>query len=234
MIYYYINGSDRSTDVTEASLQITSQIQRRSDTCSFEVYRNTPPAVNNEIKIYDGDEAASQSSTTLVLKGYFERNTGKFYAGQVLWVRIGQANAEKVTVQSYNETTLTITLVTAPTVAVVIGDKVGELVFGGIVAKVTDKNLHSLSNLLWDVQGVDFTKLFDKKNISDSWANADARYIINDFADTTVNYNKELDDMDYADNTAVQAEWIEDGGGSNPTVDTTNKIQGTSAVTFSW
>ena len=234
MIITYINGSDRSSDITQGSLTINNQIQQRSDNCSFEVFQNAAPVENQDLKIYDGDLVASISSNVITVQGLYARNVNKFYAGQVLWLRLGNANAEKVTVQSYTETTLQVTLVTAPVITVSNGDQLGELIFGGVVSRVKDKNLQTLQNLLYDVTGVDYSKIFDKKIISSSWANVDSRYIINDFCNTAVNYGATIDQLSYATNGAVVAAWTKSGDANNPTTDTADFVDGSASGVFSW
>jgi len=61
-----------------------------------------------------------------------------------------------------------------------------------------------------------------KKIINDTWADVDSRYIINDFLNTTVNYNSTLDNLSYANATAIRAEWIEANDGDNPNVDSSD------------
>lgn len=234
MLFYYINGSDRSSDVTESTLTISNQIQQRSDTAAFEVFRNSKPVANQDVKIYDGDLVSNIVGAVITLTGKFATQVNKFYAGQVVWLNIGTSYLEKATVLSYNEATLTLTLTATPVHPPSAGSQMGQLIFGGIVSRVKDKNLHSLSNLLYDVTCVDYTKIFDKKIVSDTWSDVDARYIINDFCNTTVNYNQTLDNLSYADNTSIQAAWTKSLDGSNPTVDLSSFIEGTSSAIFSW
>ena len=234
MIFYYVGGSDRSADIQEGTLSKQNQIQQRADSCSFEINQNAIPTQNQDLKIYDGDLISSIASNIITVQGLYELNVGKFYAGQILWVRIGQSNQEKVVVQSYDESTLQITLVTAPVVTVSLNDRIGELIFGGTTAQVQDQNQHSLSNITYTVTGIDYTKIFDKKLISDSWTGVDARYIINDICNTTVNYNVTMDSMSYASNGAIQAVWIETGDAGNPTIDASDYLEATNSGVFAW
>ena len=235
MLYLAINSVERTSGLIAGSLAITNQIQQRADSCNFELMDGTPkPSENQDARIFVYDTIASFVGATVVLNGYFERNIVQFFTGQTLWIRIGDADEEKVTVQSYNETTLTIVLSAAPSGSVVAGDKVGILIFGGVVSRVADKNIHSLSNLEYDVECVDYTKIFDRKLIADTWTDVDSRYIINDFCNTTVNYNSTIDNMSYANDAAIQAEWIESNDGTNPTVDAADFMEALNSGILGW
>lgn len=234
MLFLYINGSDRTADLEENTLRKTNQIQQRSDSMSFTIFQGTQPAENQDVRFFAGDTIASAAGATITLNGYFEREIKQFFPGQVLFIRIGDADEEKCTVLTYDEATLTLVLTAAPSGSVVAGDKIGELRFGGVVAAPEDRNVTVLANLEYDIEVVDHTKFFDHKVVSDTWADVDSRYIINDFVNTTVNYNAVLDTMSYADNASIQAEWIESGTGNNPTVDTSDFLEATASGVFSW
>ena len=234
MITLFINDVDRTSDLTRSTISRTNQIQQRADSLEFEIFQGTKPSENQDVKMYVSDEVASIASNVVTLRGYFNRNTSKFWAGQILFIRIGETDMEKVVVDSYDETTLQLTLVSAPVASISAGDLIGELQFGGVISRVKDLNVTNLDNLEYSCECVDYTKIFDKKIVSDSWADVDSRYIINDFVNTTVNYNSTLDNISYADNTAIQAEWIESGTGGNPTVDTSDFLEGSASGVFSW
>lgn len=234
MLFYYIAGIERSSDVQNNSLSINNQIQQRSDNCSFVVFKNTKPVENQDIKIYDGDYISSIAGSVITLQGKFQSNVRKFYPGQVLWVRIDNSNSEKVVVQSYSESLLQITLVAAPVITVSNGDKIGELIFGGIVTRVQDKNLHSLTNLEYNVTGVDYAKIFDKKIVADTWQDVDGRYILNDAVNTTVNYNSTINTLSYTANAVIQAAWTRSGDAALATVDTSDYLEDTSSGVFGW
>lgn len=233
MLFFYVNNSDRTDDVMGNRLRIDNQIQQRADSCNFVVFNGSKPTENQEIKIFDGALVSTHVTTTIVLQESYEVNIQAFRPGQKLILQVGSAE-EEATVLTYTESTRTIVLTAAPTVSLSSGDKIGEIIFGGNVGRVQDENLHSLANIEYVVTGIDYTKIFDKKIISDTWTNVDSRYIINDFVNTTVNYNSTLDNLDYADNTAIQAEWLESGDGNNPTIDSSDFMEGDACGVFSW
>lgn len=235
MIFTYINNIDRSTDVKANSLGLSLALKRRSNSARFTIIDNGRPSENQDVQIYDGGLIASSTSTTITLKDTYYNNFNPFRAGQVIFLRIGESDEKKVTVDSYNSTTRTITLTEAHGLTLSEDDKVGELIFGGIIARVEDYNIHSTINIFYDVQVVGYEKQFDRKLIADTWEDVDARYIINSFVNSTVNYNYTLDELSYANNTAIQAEWIDEANDAdNPTVDTSDYIEGSSSGVFNW
>ena len=235
MIFLYINGLERTSDLKYNSLNIDNQIQQRSDSCDFKLNDGAaPPSENQDMQIFKGDEIAAAAGATITLNGNYEKKVRLFYVGQKLHIRIGDVDEEIVTVQSYDEDSLQIILEAAPSGVVSIGDKIGDKVFGGVVSRVEDFNIEVLANLEFAIEGVDYTKIFDKKNISDTWEDVDSRYIINDFVNTTVNLNQTIDDLSYENSTALSAEWIESGDGDNPIVDSALFLEGTSSAIFPW
>lgn len=234
MILFYINNSDRTSDVENNSLVITNQIQQRNDSCSFKVFQGSKPTENQDVKIYDSALVSSHAGTNIVLQDSYQVDVATFRPGQVIWLKIGDASTEKATIATYTESTKTIVLTTAPSISLVSGDSIGELIFGGVVGRVNDENLLILQNVMYQVTGISYSKIFDKKLVADTWEDRDSRFIINDFVNSTVNYNQVLDNVSYDDNSAIQAEWIEANDGVNPTIDAVNFMEGSSAGVFSW
>lgn len=243
MLKLLLNNADVTDYLDDGSLSISDQIQNKADTCNFSMRPGvTQPQENQDVKIYDAVTLVSASGTAVVVNDTLASGLSildymKFRVGQYFWLGINHASEERVLISAIAAGTtgrVNITLVTAIVSAHSAGQTCGKLIFGGTLTYVKQSNPRLLTDVEYDCSATDYTKIFDKKNINDSWEDVDARTIINDFCDTTINYNKELDDMDYADNAAVQAEWIETNDGANPTRDATNVIQGTNAVNFSW
>ena len=234
MLILYINGADRTQDYERNTLTIKEALNRRSNNASFSILSGTKPAGNQICKIYQGAIVTGVSGADITFSDSYELNYNTFRAGQTLFIRIGETDQFKGVVDSYNEATRTVTLTATPSVTINPGDKVGELIFGGVISRVTDSNLHSLTNLVWDVTVSGYERLFDKKLVSDTWAEVDSRYIINDYVNTTVNYNRTFDNLSYEDNTAIQAVWNEASDGNNPTVDDADYLEAVSSGVFGW
>ena len=258
MVQLFVNGSERTDYLVDGSLRIVDQVQNKANTATFGLNPGvTKPEENQEVLVYDTVELVSASGTDIVIEDnlasglsvlpqadlrpsndLYGQSRGKFRAGQTFWLGIGTANEEKITIASIAEDTtagrVAITATESITNSHSAGEDCGRLVFGGVILNVTTKNPKLLTDVEYTVSCTDFTKIFDKQLVNDSWQSADARYIINDFCNTTINYNAQLDDMDYADNTAVQSAWNDSGTANNPTVNTTEVLQGTNAVNFPW
>jgi len=235
MIVYYINSVDVTSDVAANSLKLNYQLQQRANAAIFRLNDGaTKPTENQDVRIFVYDTIASFSTKTITLDGKYEKNVGMFFPGQKLRIRINDNDEEEVEVESYDEDNLQIVLVAAPSGTVSQGDKVGYQLFGGVVSKVNEVNAHVLTNLEFIVTCVGYEKIFDKKLVNDTWTSVDGRYIINSFVNTYVNYNRTVDDMDYDDNSAIQAEWIESGDGNNPTVNSSDYMEGDASAVLAW
>jgi len=240
MIKLFINSSDQSSYLEDGSISITEQIQNMSDTAYFSLMPGaTQPSENEAVEIFDCVEIVSLVGTALTVKNIIRSGLsvfdyGKFRQREHIWLGVGAATEERACISDIYEdgSNITITLSDTPVSAHSAGQLAGKKVFGGIITYVKQTNPKLLSNVEYQISCTDYTKLFDKKLVNDSWEDKDARYIINDALNTTINYNNEIDDMDYVDDSAVQAEWIESGDGSNPTKNTTKIFQGTSSVNF--
>lgn len=95
-------------------------------------------------------------------------------------------------------------------------------------------NLGRLENIQFSITAIDYTRVFDKELINDTFSERDSRYIINSFCNNFINFNSEIDPMDYLTNGAIQAKWIESGDGNNPTVDLVDFQEGDASGSFSW
>lgn len=234
MLYLYIDGTERSSDLERDTLAIKNQIQQRADTVSFKLLGGTAPEEWDEVRIFKGTTIAGFSGTTVTLDPYFQVGVTYFWPGQKLRIRIGDTDEETVEVLTYDESALEIVLVAAPSGTVSVGDKIGFQIFGGTLLKPTTINVDYAANIEYECSGTDYNKLFDKKLISDTWEDVDSRYIINSALNTTINYNQSLHNMDFADDAAVQANWTESNDGTNPTNVASGFIEGTGAVQFNW
>lgn len=233
-LFYLIDETERTSDVQENTTKKQTNIRRRGDILDFRVFRGTAPSENQEVELFDGAFLQSQTGPTLVLKDSYEIDVNAFREDQVLFLGIGESDVEKGIVQSYDEATRTIILTASPSISLSEDDKIGELIFGGTITRVQDWNPRTFEDIQFDVQCGDYTKIFDKKLVNDSWEDADARYIINDFTNTTVNLNQTIDDLSFDTNGEIQGEWIESGDGDNPIIDTINFVEQTSSGVFSW
>ena len=129
MYYLYINSVDTTTYLNRLSIKIDDQIQNKSNTCSFKLLSGvTRPTAGQDIKIFDGLALkANYSANTITIANTYS-DTGKFRIGTELYLGIGLATEEKVTVTAVpSSTTLTIS---TPTSAHSTGERMGKLEIG--------------------------------------------------------------------------------------------------------
>ena len=238
MITYYINSVDISSSVEVNTLTITEQIQRRATSASFIMLDNKPTDYQ-DAQIYDHVSVSSYSGTTLIIKdntcsGESVWKNNFFYIGQTIIIGIGESTQEEVTIASFDSSTNTITLSAAAISAHSEDEKVGVRIFGGTIAGVSDENLDILTNLIYRVECIDYTKIFDKRLLNEAHEDRNSLYIINDSINDFVNLNILIDDMDYTDNAAIQAEWIEGDDGDNPTIDASDFKETNKSGVFPW
>ena len=234
MIFYYIDGSERTSDVQNKTLRIQNQIQQRTDTANFNVFNGTKPSEWEDVKIYDGALVESHSGTSITLQDSFEEKVNLFRQDQEIFLQIDNA-LEKAEIDSFNTSTKVITLKESPSVSMSKGDKVGEIIFGGTVSRVEDSNVgDNIDKIEYTITCTDYTKIFDKKLINDTWEDEDGRYIINSFINSTTNFNQTIDNISYDNDSAIQSEWTDANDANNPTVDSSDYLESTSSGVFGW
>lgn len=235
MIFYYINGVNRSEDVEADTLSAAFPLQQRSNKASFNMFRGVKPMENQDVKIFTGAIVESHDSDkTIVLKDSYNLNFEFFRPGQKLRA-IREDNIEVFfEVDTYDEATRTIVATETLDASLSENEIVLGLFFGGVVARVSDSNLHSLDNIEYSITCVGYLKIFDKKIMADVWQNVDARYLINDIVNQVVNYNQIVHNLDYGNNTAIQAALTESHDALNPVVNTSDFMEGTSSAKLEW
>lgn len=237
MLYLYINNSEVTEYLEANTLSINSAIQQRADTASFSLLAGvTAPEENQDIRIYKGAtiKTVAGGGATLTLDPIYQTGVDYFYKDQKLRIRIGDSDEETVEVQTYTESTNTLILKSAPSGTVSVGDKIGVLMFGGVISRVANRNVQVLQNLEYDIDATDYTKIFNKKLVNETYEDVGALYIINNFVNYTVNFAKIIDSFSYINATAIRAVWTESGDGDNPNINTTDYLEATNSGQFSW
>lgn len=233
-----IAGTDRTSGLIRNSIRIEDELQEKTNKASFSLGSGNRPNDYDEVKIYDSFDINAVDGTTITLDYdyYINQAVGIFRINEDIWIDINEATEQKKTITAItlgtdNKVKLTVTPAGADGV---VGNKAGKMRFAGNVVDVSDSNKVVLTNIEYDVTALDYTRVFDKRLVNDTFEDKDARYIINSFCNSTVNKNLEIDEMNYADNAAIQLEWLETGDGSNPTVDTSDYREGTASGLFAW
>lgn len=210
-MYLFINGTNRTSNLIRNSLDISDELQERTNTCSFNL-AGINPSYFDDVKVYEGFPIVSATSTSLTLNLPYARciQNNLFRVGDVVTFAIGLSDEETGTVLTIVADGLNTKLTFATfTNTPVAGELAGRKKFAGNIVDIKDKNDTVLTNVEFEVVALDYTRIFDRKLINDTYASVDARYMVNDFCNVTVNKNQTIDQFDYANTTALRAAWIE-------------------------
>lgn len=233
-----IAGTDRTSNLIRNSIRIEDELQEKANKSSFRLSGGSKPSDYDEVKLYESFDIEAVDGTTITLDYdyYINQVVGIFRLNEDIWIDINEAGEIKKTISAVNiGTDNKVKLTVTPSGADgTVGKTAGKLRFAGNIVDINDSNQALLENIEYRITALDYTRVFDKRLINDTFEDKDARYIINSFCNTAINKNTEIDEMNYADNTAIQAEWTETGDGNNPTVDASDYQEGTAAGIFAW
>jgi hypothetical protein len=230
-MYLFIGNINRTTNLRRNSISIQDELQERVNSASFSVSWFSPSYLD-DVKIYEGYPIVSATSTSVTLKkSYWEAiQNNVFRIGEKVTVAIGESIEVSVKISGItfdwdNIRIIVPTLSNTPTAWMLFGKKR----FAGNIIDIQDANKEVLGNIEFQVTALDYTRIFDKKLINDTFEDRDARYIINDFCNTTVNRNIWLEEFNYANTTALRAIWT-----NNPTLDTSDYREWDSCMRFTY
>lgn len=236
-MYVFIDGVDKTSNVIKNSIKISDELQERINKLQFDV-AGFNPVQFKVVEAYDGFPILNSTANSVTLdKDYFVAiQNNLFRANGQVWVALNESDQESATILTVTNdggnVKLTMDANFANTPAV--GELAGIKKFAGNIIDIKDKNIRLLENIQFTIKCLDFTRICDKKLLNDTFEDKDARYLVNDFANTTINKNLIIDAMDYANNAAIQAEWIETGDGDNPTTDTSSFREGSASGVLPW
>ena len=106
MIKIFVNDTNVSAYLADESLTVIDQIGNKANTSSFQLNKGaTAPEENQEVKIFDVVDIVSYSGTALVVKdklrsGLSLLTFSKFRVGEYIWLGIGAATEERVTISA--------------------------------------------------------------------------------------------------------------------------------------
>lgn len=235
-MYYFIASTDRTADVIDNTLNIDDNIRESPNALSITL-KGDQPSQWDEIRAFDGFPIVEAGADYVVLDMEYRANmNGLFRVGDEFYVALNEADEEYgVIAELIDDAYLLRVKMTDPFQNIPsVGSKAGKLRFAGNVIDLGDENLTLLKNVQHSITAIDYTRLFDKELINDTFSERDSRYIVNSFCNTFINYNAEIDAMDYLTNGDIQAKWLEGGDGNNPTVDLLDYREGVSSGVFSW
>jgi len=236
-MYTFINSIDRTSDVIRNSIKITDELQERINRATFKLFGDEPTE-GQDIKIYDGYKILSSTvnSVTLDKKYNTAIQNDLFRVGAIVYVAINESDEESATILTItdNGDNLKLTMSANFDNTPAVGELCGIKKFAGNLFKPNDRNISLLKNIEYNITAYDYTKIFDKALLNDTYEDRDARYMINDFCNVTINKNQVIDQFDYANVTELRAEWTEGDDGDNPTFSDTDYKEGTASGAFPW
>lgn len=222
MIYTFIAGVNRSSDITWNSMNSNASLQERADTFNFAMFDNRP-SIYDDIKVYNGTEIVTVGSNYVTVQDLYSFKS-VFRVGDSIFVGINTSDEAKYTISSIDEDTNKITFSTSLS-GISVGELIGHRVFGGNVIETIDNNLKILDNIIYEIKCVDYTKLFDKGQVVDTFADRTARYMINSICNDFINYNHLVDAFDYASDGDIQSAWTNGAGAQLPTTDSNSPYE---------
>lgn len=230
----------RTWDGNMRELKIWTRILTAAERTAIKNYPQgfTPVTQYKQVRIYEAFQILARDGTTVTLDyDYFlNQATGILRVNDDLYIDIGLGTETKKTISSIslNANDKIVLTVTPSGSDGFVDAYAGIKLFAGSILDIRDRNIGILSNLQYEVSCAGQERLFDKKNVNDTWEDRTARYMINQACNVDINLNQLIDDFEYANNAAIQAAWIESGDGGNPTIDTTNYRESTTSGILPW
>lgn len=196
-------------------------------------YFGSKPSDYDIVRAFTGDYILAADSTSVTIRTQNVCNE-TYRVGEYINVALGENTEERQIITAVEELDGSVIVTVAgwdstPSV----GELAGIREFEGVVIDQKNDNIVTNKNQVQNIVVLGYGKLFDKKAINDTYENKTPRYIINDFCNTTVNYNRVIDSMDYSNDGALQVVWSASGDGSTPVLAPLFQ-EGISAGRFAW
>lgn len=230
-MYIFINDIDRTGNVLLNSISIDDQLQERINQASMDITWFSPSSFDDLI-IYEGFPVISSTSSSITIKKdyYVALQNNIFRVWDEIFVNVNTSTEEKQIIVSLSENgwflkIITWTFTNTPTAWSIMWKKV----FAWNIIDIQDKNNSLLKNIEYSITALDYTRVFDKENINDTYANKDSRYIVNDFCNSTINKNTLIDQFDYANTTALRTIWS-----NSPSLDSGDYMEGSGSLSYSY
>lgn len=225
-MYLYIDNTFRR--YIRNSIKINDELQEKTNTSSFRLDGSFAVSYYEDVKMYQGAKIVSLSGTALVVDREYSNDT--FRAGSEIWLGLGLSTSEKVTISAIDGTSITLTAAADNSHSA--DERMGMLMFAGNITDIKDANIGTLNNIELQISCIDYTRLFDKALINESYEDKDARYIVNDFCNEFINKNEEIDDFTYDDTTDLKTEWSDGNvyGTTDLVLDTSDYMEGSSSM----
>ena len=88
-MYLFINGINRTDNITLNSIDLSDELQQRANTASFTLFGYRPSYLD-DVKLYEGFPIVSATSTSITLKKDYTKALQNriFRVGDVVWFGI--------------------------------------------------------------------------------------------------------------------------------------------------
>jgi len=211
-MYIFIGWVDKTANLIHNSINISDELQERVNSAEFTLAWFSP-SYFDDVKIWEGFPILSATSTSVTLKKDYWKaiQNNIFRVGDSVSIAINLSDAGTGTGSAISEDSnnIKLTFWTAFTNTPVADELAWRKRFAGNITDIRDANSVVLQNISFQITALDYTRIFDKKLLNDTYEDRDALYMINDFCNVTINKNQTLDQFDYADTTALRAAWTE-------------------------
>jgi len=236
-MYIFIDWINKTSSVINNSITIVDELQERINSATLTVAWFNP-SYFDDIKLYDWYPIISATSTTITLKKDYNTaiQNNIFRVADTVTFAIWLSDEETGVITSIDNNSWNIRLnFTSSFSNTPILDELAWIKkFAWNIIDITDKNQDILTNVSFKLKCLDYTRIFDKSLINDTYDSKDARFIINDFCNKTVNNNITIDEFNYSNTTELRNAWIESWDWNDPTLDTSNFRETTGSWIFDW
>ncbi len=236
-MYVFINDIDKTSSVINNSITLIDELQERINSATLRVAWFNP-SYFDDIKLYEWFPIISATSTTITLKKDYNVaiQNNIFIVWETLTFAINLSDEETGVITSIDSNSWNIRLNfwTSFTNTPAADELAWIKKFAWNIIDIKDENQTILENVSFKLKCLDYTRIFDKSLINDTYDSKDARFIINDFCNKTINNNITIDEFNYTNTTELRAEWTESWDWDDPTLDTNNFRETTWSWNFPW
>lgn len=221
----FANDIDVTSYVSKNSIRITEQLNNRANTCSFTL-DNYDISEGAKIEVFETFVLRAQASSwqaVLNVSDTFEFEN-KFKAGDEILLRIKEASEVFVTILSVDHTAKTINLTANLAATIPVGSQCWRIVFSGVTQKNPNQEIWTSGSFSYKITATDWTKIFDAKNIADTFENQYSREMIG-----RVLYGFVANDTE-STLDLFESAWTESGVALAMSADATDRIQGTNSM----
>jgi len=236
-MYIFIDWIDKTSSVINNSIAIKDELQERINSATLTVAWFNP-SYFDDIKLYEWFPIISATSTTITLKKSYniaiQNNLFRIWDTLTFAIWLSDEETWEITLIDNNSWNIRLTFWVSFTATPIADELAWIKKFAWNIIDIKDSNQTILENVSFKLKCLDYTRIFDKSLVNDTYDTKDARFIVNDFCNKTINNNITIDEFNYENTTALRTAWIESWDWDNPTLDTNNFKETTWSGNFPW